>query len=66
MANGDLINIKHCKELALRFAKDNRKGCDFSRVSKQFLNDLNTLVRLRITGAVMKHPSVGKTITHLF
>jgi len=60
-----LLNKKACKELALRFAKDNRKGCDFNRVSKQFLDDLECLVRNRITGAVMRHPTLGKTIKYL-
>ena len=64
MANS-LLNKKACKELALRFAKDNRRGCDFNRVSKQFLDDLECLVRNRITGSVMRHPTNGKTIKYL-
>ena len=64
--SGNLINRKACKELALRWAKDNRKGCSFSRVSGQFLDDLETKVRLLITSAVTKHRSVGKMITDLF
>lgn len=65
MANGDLINIAHCKAFALRYAKDNRKGWDAKRVSKQFLDDLNTKVRMLITKAVMHHPTVGVTIRDL-
>lgn len=64
--NGDLINKKHCKEFALRFAQENRTGWVPKRVSKQFLDDLNTYVRLRITGAVAKHPTIGKTVKYLF
>ena len=64
--SNSLINRKACKELALRWAKDNRKGCGFSQVSGAFLDDLETKVRLLITSAVTKHRSVGKTITDLF
>ena len=65
MANGDLINKKHCKDFALRFAQENRLGWMPERVSKVFLDDLNTKVRLTITRAVMNHPTVGKTIKDL-
>lgn len=57
-----LLNKKACRDLALRFARDNRKGCSFERVSKSFLDDVETKVRLLITRAVMSHRSVGKTI----
>ncbi|MHC4397752.1 MAG: hypothetical protein ACYS1A_19075 [Planctomycetota bacterium] len=66
MANGDLINIAHCKKLALRFAQENRRGWLPNRVSKQFLDDLNMMVRNKITGAILHHPTKGKTITYLF
>ena len=66
MSNGDLINKKHCKDMALRFAQENRRGWLPNRVSKQFLDDLNTKVRLLVTGAILKHPTLGKTIKHLF
>lgn len=64
--NGDLINRKHCKDMALRFAQENRLGWMPNRVSKQFLDDLNAHVRNRITSAIMHHPSLGKTIKYLF
>jgi len=35
------------------------------RVSKQFLDDLNTKVRNTITSAVTHHPTKGKTIKYL-
>ncbi|MHC4890747.1 MAG: hypothetical protein ACYTEO_14935 [Planctomycetota bacterium] len=66
MANNDLINRKHCKKTALRMCQDMRLGWKADRVSKQFLDDINTKVRLMIQSAVKKHPSVGKTIKYLF
>jgi len=60
------INITNCKKLALGFAKENRKGCSFNRVSQQFLDDIDTMVRNKITSAVMHHPTIGKTIKYLF
>ncbi len=57
-----LINRAACKRLALRWARDNRKGCDFTRVSGKFLNDIETKLRLTITGSVSRHRTVGKTI----
>lgn len=67
MANGDLINRKHCKDFALRIAKDMRTGWMPNRVSdKEFLQDLNTKVRNLITSAVAHHPTKGKTIKYLF
>src|SRR4030042_846244 len=62
----NLINKKACKQLALQWAKDNRKGWMPTRVSGVFLDDLDTKVRLLITSAVAKHRSVGKTIIDLF
>ena len=61
-----LINQQNCKKLALQFAQENRKGWMPTRVSQQFLDDLNTKVRLLITGAVMHHPTRGKTVQYLF
>lgn len=62
MANNDYINRKHVKELALRFARDKRIGWQPTRVSKQFLDDLNIKVQNMVTKAVMSHRSVGRTI----
>jgi len=61
-----LINRTNCKKLALQYAKDTRTGWQPTRVSKAFLDDLETKVQLLITGAVSKHRSVGKTLTDLF
>lgn len=58
----NLLNRKACRDLALRYARDNRKGCSFERVSKDFLDDVETRVRMLIVKAVKSHRSVGKTI----
>ena len=57
-----LINIKHCKDYALRFAQDKRKGWNPQRVSKQFLEDINIKVMRTIQHAIAHHPTIGKTI----
>ncbi|MCK5617064.1 hypothetical protein KAR91_85165 [Candidatus Pacearchaeota archaeon] len=57
------INKKACRDLALRWGRDNRKGWMPERVSdKHFLDELNTKVRMMIIQAVRSHRSVGKTI----
>ncbi|MHC4541133.1 MAG: hypothetical protein ACYS74_15345 [Planctomycetota bacterium] len=63
--NGGLINRAQCKKSALGWAKDNRRGWSPERVSKQFLDDLDTKVRLAIQSAITRHRSVGKTIKDL-
>ncbi len=63
--NGGLINRAQCKKFALRWAQDNRKGWKPQRVSKQFLDDLDTKVRLVIQSAIARHRSMGKTIKDL-
>ena len=60
-----LINRKACKELALRWATDHRTGWLPTRVSKVFLDDLNSKVRLTVQKAVNNHRSMGKTITDM-
>ena len=65
MAN-DLINTKACKELALRWARDNRKGWLPTRVSQKYLDDVNSKLRLIIQQSINKHRSVGKTILDFF
>ena len=60
--NNQLINYAHCKEFALRWGKENRKGWNPQRVSKKFLESLNTKVRLLIQHSVSHHRSCGKTI----
>jgi hypothetical protein len=59
-----LINVSHCKDFALRWAQENRRGWQPERISKQFLDDVNTMVRINIQKAIMRHPTIGKTIKH--
>ncbi|HUV67044.1 MAG TPA: hypothetical protein VMW24_24365 [Sedimentisphaerales bacterium] len=63
--NGGFINRAQCKKFALRWAQEHRKGWDPERVSKQFLDDLDTKVRLTIQSAIARHRSMGKTIKDL-
>ena len=65
-SSNNLINRSQCKQLALKYAADNRKGWGPTRVSAKFLDDLETKVRMLVTGAVSKHRTVGKTIIDLF
>lgn len=62
----NLINRKACKELALKWATDHRTGWLPTRVSKSFLDDLDSKVRLLVQGSVNRHRTVGKTIQDLF
>lgn len=64
-SSGGFINRAQCRKFALRWAKENRRGWDPNRVSKQFLDDLDTKVRLMIQGAIKRHRSVGTTIKDL-
>ncbi len=66
MANNKLINVKHCKEYALQQVKKKRPGWHASRVSIQFLNELDAKIKLLINDAIWKHPSVGITIKDFF
>jgi len=64
-SNGGFINRAQCKKFALRWAQENRRGWSAKRVSKQFLDDLDTKVRIVIQTAIARHPSVGQTIKDL-
>ena len=67
MANGqNLINRSACKEFTIRWAQDRRTGWMPTQVSKQFLDDLESKVRILIQGSVNRHRSVGKTVKDLF
>ena len=61
-SSGGFINRAQCRKFALRWAKENRRGWEPNRVSKQFLDDLDTKVRLTIQAAIKRHRSVGTTI----
>jgi hypothetical protein len=60
-----MINIKHCRNMALRVARDKRTGWAPQRVSKEYLDKLDAKVRAIIIKSVMSHRSVGKTIKDL-
>jgi hypothetical protein len=60
-----MINIKHCRSMALRIARDKRTGWSPQRVSKEYLDKLDAKVRAIIIKSVMSHRSVGKTIKDL-
>ncbi|MBN1805693.1 MAG: hypothetical protein JW837_10610 [Sedimentisphaerales bacterium] len=60
-----MINLKHCRKMALRIATDKRKGWAPQRVSKEYLDKLDAKVRAIIIKSVMSHRSVGKTIKDL-
>ena len=64
--SNDLINRASCKKLAVRWAAEHRNGWLPTRVSKQFLDDVNAKVRLLIQQSINKHRSVGKTIKDFF
>ncbi len=56
-----LINSKEVKSYILRYAKDNRKGWDCTRVSDRALNEINAKIMVMIQNAVKSHPTRGKT-----
>ncbi|MHC4104765.1 MAG: hypothetical protein ACYSR9_07495 [Planctomycetota bacterium] len=60
-----MINMKHCRDMALRIARDRRTGWSPKRVSKEYLDKLDAKVRAMIIRSVMSHRSVGKTIKDL-
>lgn len=57
-----LINAVSCRKAALETAAAIRPANKFTRVSGAFLEDLNTVVIMRIREKVKSHPSVGKTL----
>ena len=57
-----LLNKSEVRKLALRWCKAHRKGWDATRVSAEFIDDVEAKLRLLITKAVERHRSVGKTI----
>jgi len=55
-----LINVKHCKDLALKLAGE--RAQPFTRVSKDFLERVEGRLRNVIIDEVKKHPSRGTTL----
>jgi len=64
--SNNLINRSACKQFTLRWANDHRKGWLPTRVSKKYLDDLESKVRLLIQGSISHHRSVGKTVQDFF
>ena len=56
-----VLNRSECRKMALRYGKQ-RLGWLPTRVSAEFLDDLETKVAMFIRKAVASHRSVGKTI----
>ncbi|NIP42247.1 MAG: hypothetical protein GWO41_04035 [candidate division Zixibacteria bacterium] len=61
----ELINSQNCRDFALRWAKENRRGWDQDRVAGIYLDIINTKVRLIIQKSVNSHPTIGKTIKEI-
>ena len=61
-----LINRTACKKFTIQWAHDHRIGWQPTRVSKEFLDNLESKVRLMIQGAVQHHRSAGKTVQDFF
>ncbi|KPK73018.1 MAG: hypothetical protein AMJ84_02975 [Acidithiobacillales bacterium SM23_46] len=67
MANNSfLINRKHVRHYARLRVQELRPEWGADRVSRQFLDDLNTLLRLMIDKSIRKHPTIGRTVTALY
>ena len=56
-----LLNKTHVKKFALDYANANRAH-KFERVSAQFIEEIESQLRLVIAGRVQSHPSKGKTL----
>jgi hypothetical protein len=56
-----LLNKTHVKRRALQYSEEMRNG-KFTRVSAEFLADLERLVDRTIQSKVHTHPSKGKTL----
>jgi len=55
-----LINVKHCKNLALKLSED--RAHNFTRVSNDFLERVEGRLRNILLDEVKKHPSKGTTL----
>lgn len=58
---GSLINRQAVELLALDFSQKMRRG-KFTRVSKEFLDDIEAQVRTMVNHRVHRAPGVGKTL----
>ena len=59
-----LLNFAHCKAYILRRAPEIR-AWEFTQVSGDALNAINTRVMRMIDRAIAAHPSIGKTFKHV-
>jgi len=59
MAN--LLNRSELKKVILALCETHRPACGFSRVSGEYMADLEADLRARIERDVHRHPSKGKT-----
>lgn len=57
-----LLNRKAARRYALMRASEMRKGWQPTRVRKEFLDDIETQMKLKIDKAIHSHPSVGKSL----
>jgi hypothetical protein len=66
VTNGDsLINKAHVRSTILRLTRETRTGWDCQRVAACVFDDLDQMVRMRLVGAVKRHPAIGKTFKEL-
>jgi hypothetical protein len=56
-----MINRNACKVHALTLSRELRNG-KFTRISAEFLDDIESMVRNRIEHTVRTAPSMGKTL----
>ncbi len=59
-----LLNKKAVKDYVRRMQPSVRPGFPFTRVSAEFIDDLNYHVQRLIVGSMKRHPSNGKTLKH--
>ncbi len=57
-----LLNKTHVRQLALDTAKAYRPAAKFERVSKEFLDAIESATRMAVIARVKSHPSIGKTL----
>lgn len=58
----NLLNRKAARRYVLLRTAEMRKGWQAKRVSGEFLDSIEALLKLRIDKAIAAHPTVGKTV----
>ena len=56
-----LINRTEAKRRVLAMCEATRPTCEFSRVSNEYLDNLEARLMGMIEGDIHRHPSIGKT-----